>query len=537
MLAPQWLQNTIMYEVYPQSFYDTNGDGIGDLQGIIAKLDYIQSLGCNVVWLHPCFESPFQDAGYDISDFYKVAPRYGTNEDLYELFAQAHKRGMKVLLDLVAGHTSIEHPMFKDSCKSTPNEYSNYYVWSSDWVARNPDPEYRYINGFAKRDGAYLTNFFYCQPALNYGFSEPEYPWEKRPEHPDCIKVREMLLDIMKFYLNKGCDGFRVDMASSLIKGKNNYPDIKKLWQYYRDEVKKINPDAILVSEWSNPILAINAGFDIDFMIHFGFPGYTKMFRNEFKRVPGANMADDTPSFFDNASSGNSKTFNDEILKNLKETENKGYISIPTGNHDMGRIRQYRNFDELKNIFAYIFSLPGVPVIYYGDEIGMDYVYNLETKEGGYSRTGARTPMQWSNSKNGGFSSSEEEKLYLPIDKKNLAETNVESQEKDGNSLLNFTRQLIAMRKNNSALGNLGKYHEVFASSNECPHLFLRSSETQKVLCGFNPSAKEITKEFPNNFNLKNDFAELLVYNAEINIACEKITVIMKPNSYFIIEG
>ncbi len=537
MLAPKWLENAVIYEIYPQSFYDTNGDGIGDLQGIIAKLDYVKSLGCDVLWLNPCFESPFQDAGYDISDFYKVAPRYGTNDDLWELFDKAHEKGLKVVLDLVAGHTSIEHPMFKESCKSTPNEYSNYYVWSEDWVLRNPDPRYRYINGYAPRNGNYLTNFFYCQPALNYGFSEPEYPWEKRPEHPDCLKVREMMLDVMKFYLNHGCDGFRVDMASSLIKGKNNYPDIKKIWAYYRSEVKKINPDAVLISEWSNPPQAIGAGFDIDFMIHIGGTGYVRTFRNEFKRIPGTYLATDTPSFFDKNSSGNSKTLNDDILANLAETKGKGYIAIPTGNHDMGRIRQYRDFDDMKNVFAYIFTVPGVPVIYYGDEIGMDYVYDLESKEGGYWRTGARTPMQWSNSRNGGFSAGKEEDLYLPIDKLNLAENNVETQEQEENSLLNFTRKLIAIRKSNSALGNLGEYHEVFASDSECPYLFLRSSDSQKVLCGFNPSSEKVVKELPNNFDLRSDYKEILVNNAELVITKDKITVTMQPNSFFIIEA
>lgn len=535
MLAPKWLENAIIYEIYPQSFCDTNGDGIGDLRGIINKLDYIKSLNCDAIWMNPCFESPFQDAGYDISDFYKVASRYGTNEDLWELFEKAHEKGLKVILDLVAGHTSIEHPYFKASCKHEMNEYSNYYVWSNYWGATNP--KYRYINGFAERHGNYMTNFFYCQPALNYGFSKPEYEWENRPEHPDCVKVREMMLDVMKYYLNHGCDGFRVDMAMSLIKGEDNYPDMQKLWGYYRDEVKKINPEAVLISEWGDPIKAINAGFDIDFIIQFASPGYISMFRNEKKRVPCSIHAKDTPSFFDKNCSGNSKTMNDELIKVIEGTKARGLVSIPTGNHDCGRIRQFRDFDDVKNVFAYIFSAPGVPVLYYGDEIGMDYVYDLPSKEGGYVRTGARTPMQWSNSKNGGFSSGKEEDLYLPIDKANLAENNVETQEKDENSLLNFTRKLTAIRKANSALHSSSEYCEVFASENDYLHVFLRKDDKQQVLCGFNPSTFEATKELPNTFKLRSDFKDLLSKGAKITISEDKITLLMEPNSFFLIEG
>ncbi len=536
MRTPEWLNNAVIYEIYPQSFNDSNADGIGDLQGIIQKLDYIKSLNCDAIWLNPCFESPFQDAGYDISDYYKVAPRYGTNDDLWELFDKAHAKGLKVILDLVAGHTSIEHPMFKESCKDQPNEFSEYFIWSTRWGAHNP--KYRYINGFAERNGNYMINFFYCQPALNYGFSEPEFSWEKRPEHPDCVKVREMMLDIMKFYLNHGCDGFRVDMAASLIKGPNNYPDLQKLWGYYREEVKKINPDAVLISEWSHPIKAVNAGFDIDFMVHFGDPGYTKTFRNEDKRVHCApHIAENKNSFFDLQSSGNSKMINNEIIANLENIKDKGFFAMPTGNHDIGRIRMFRSVEELKVIYTYLFTLPGVPFLYYGDEIGMDYVHGLPSKEGGYVRTGARTPMQWSNSRNGGFSTAWEGDLYLPIDKANLAENNVETQEKDENSLLNFTRKIINLRKATPALQSQGEYHEVFTSENECPYIYLRKAGKQQVLCGVNPSGREVSKTLTNKFNLQKNYKELINLGCNIEINDDSITLKMSPCSSFVIEA
>jgi maltose alpha-D-glucosyltransferase/alpha-amylase len=165
---PKWLNDAVFYEIYPQSFYDTNADGIGDINGIIQKLDYIKSLGCNALWINPCYDSPFKDAGYDVRDYKKVAPRYGTNEDLYELFDKAHEKGIHVLLDLVPGHTSEEHEWFKQSAKPERNEYSDRYVWTNSvWQGIGNHP---YIAGDSDRDGVYMLNFFKCQPALNYGF-------------------------------------------------------------------------------------------------------------------------------------------------------------------------------------------------------------------------------------------------------------------------------------------------------------------------------------------------------------------------------
>ncbi len=138
--GPEWVKNAVFYEIYPQSFYDSNGDGIGDIQGVIEKLDYIASLGVNAIWLNPCFLSPFQDAGYDVQDYYKVAPRYGTNDDLKTLFEKAHKKGLRIILDIVPGHTSIEHEWFKKSCEQIPNKYSNWYIWTNSVWDDGGDP-------------------------------------------------------------------------------------------------------------------------------------------------------------------------------------------------------------------------------------------------------------------------------------------------------------------------------------------------------------------------------------------------------------
>ena len=171
----KWLDNAIFYEIYPQSFLDTNGDGIGDFQGIIEKLDYIKELGCNAIWMNPCFASPFGDAGYDVADYYQAAPRYGTNADLKRLFNEVHKRNMHILLDLVPGHTSVAHPWFKESCKADRNEFTDRYIWTdSTWGQLENMGS---LCGISEREGSVIVNFFAHQPALNYGFYKKTLSW------------------------------------------------------------------------------------------------------------------------------------------------------------------------------------------------------------------------------------------------------------------------------------------------------------------------------------------------------------------------
>lgn len=191
---PSWLETAVFYQIYPQSFYDSNGDGIGDLPGILAKMDYIQSLGVTALWLNPCFVSPFQDAGYDVADYYNVAPRYGTNEDLKRLFEEARQRGIRILLDLVPGHTSIEHPWFKAWARHERNPYTDWYIWTdSVWATRAPPMQA--VRAYAERDGSYITNFFYSQPALNYGFARPDpaHPWQQPVDAPGPQAVRALI--------------------------------------------------------------------------------------------------------------------------------------------------------------------------------------------------------------------------------------------------------------------------------------------------------------------------------------------------------
>ena len=444
-MAASWLKNTVFYEIYPQSFYDTNGDGIGDINGITEKLDYIKGLGCNAIWINPCFDSPFKDAGYDVRDYKKVAGRYGTNEDLYRLFEEAHKKDMKVLLDLVPGHTSEEHEWFRQSQKAEQNEYSDRFIWTDFcFKGANGLP---YIGGESERSGCYILNFFKCQPALNYGFLNITEPWQKSMQDPAAIATREAMKDIMRFWLSHGCDGFRVDMAFSLVKNDDDKKSgTSAIWHDVRRMLDLEYPEAAMVAEWSDPPLALRAGYDTAFCLNEVGSGYSTLMRDYYNHVYSEEVpinAEDH-SYFIKDAGGSINRFLDSYMEWYEDTKNIGYMSFFTCNHDT--VRPSYNLDEreLKLAYAFIFTLPGVPFLYYGDEIGMRYL-DVPTKEGGYFRTGSRTPMQWSSGKNLGFSSASSDKLYLPVDDDKNAPT-VEAKEKDDNSLFNAVKGILALR-------------------------------------------------------------------------------------------
>ncbi len=480
-MAAKWLKDAVFYEIYPQSFYDTNADGIGDFNGIIEKLDYIKDLGCNALWINPCFDSPFKDAGYDVRDYKKVAPRYGTNEDLYHLFDAAHQKGIRVLLDLVPGHTSEEHEWFRMSQKAEKNEYSNRYIWTN--FCFEPAVGFPYIGGESERSGTYLLNFFKCQPALNYGFLKPDKPWKLSVDHPDAIATREAMKDVMRFWLRGGCDGFRVDMAASLVKGDDEQKSgTSAIWRDVRRMLDLEFPDAAMVSEWSNPPLALRAGYDMDFYLNHPGGGYSTLMRDYY------NHDAEDHSYFKKDAGGSINRFLDEYLVWYEDTKDKGYIAPLTCNHDTLRPRYNLDPSELKLAYAFLFTLPGVPFLYYGDEIGMRYL-DLPTKEGGYFRTGSRTPMQWNSSRNLGFSEGNEEDLYLPVDPAQDAPT-VEAQEKDPSSLLNTVKELLALRHRYEDLQADGDF-SVICSEPGRPFVYRRGD----LLLALNPdsAAKELS--------------------------------------------
>lgn len=472
----QWLDNAVFYEIYPQSFNDTNGDGIGDFQGIIDKLDYIKELGCNALWLNPCFESPFGDAGYDVSDYYKAAPRYGTNEDLKRLFAECHKRGMHILLDLVPGHTSVEHKWFKESMKAERNEFTDRYVWT-DSIWEEPQGM-GCIRGISERDGSCAVNFFSHQPALNYGFYKCDRPWQQSMDSEGAKATLEALKDIMRFWLGMGCDGFRVDMAGSLVKHDEDGKGTIKLWQNVREFLDREFPEAAMVSEWGEPDKSLQGGFHMDFLLHFGPSHYNDLFRCE-------------EPFFSCRGKGDVSEFVAKYKENYEKSERKGLICIPSGNHDMGRLAQTIQGDNLKIAFAFLLSMPGAPFIYYGDEIGMRYVEGLASVEGGYGRTGSRTPMQWDSTTNAGFSSAPKEMLYIRQDESNDRPT-VSAQMLDESSLWHEINRLIKIRQSHKALMSKGEIEFVYAEKNAYPLAYIRSAADEKILVIINPADREV---------------------------------------------
>ena len=465
-----WLRTAVFYEIYPNSFMDTDGDGYGNLNGITQKLDYIKSLGFNALWINPIYDSPFMDGGYDVRDYFKVSPRFGSEADFDELIAAAHAKGIKVILDLVPGHTSEQNADFLESAKSTPNDMYDRFIWTKgEWSF--PDG-FKAISGRHDRAGNYIVNFYSIQPALNYGFNRVDDPsWQMPYTSEAAKKTREWLKSVMRFWLDRGIDGFRVDMADSLVKNdgeQNEKPATSEIWRDIRNMMDSEYPDAVLVSEWSNP-QAIRAGFHADFMLDHHGNAYNLLVRGE--EEPNVY------SYFNPNGKGDAGAFAQKFTEWHKEVVDDGYIAIISCNHDTPRLAPFYNAEQLKIIYATLFTLPGVPFMYYGDEIGMKYIKGLPSVEGGFGRTGSRTPMQWNTDKNAGFSDGVKTFLPTEIDKA----VNVEAQEKDKKSLLNFIKSLLAFRKTKEQF--CSREFEIVHAKGSEPLVYKRGN----LLCMVNP--------------------------------------------------
>ncbi len=442
---PAWLKDALFYEIYPQTYYDSNGDGIGDIPGVLMKLDYIQSLGFNAIWLNPCFVSPFMDAGYDVEDYYRVAPRYGSNEDLYHLFEEAHQRGMHIILDLVPGHTSDKCAWFQQSKDPRTTEMDDRYIWTNS-VWDRPGG-YHWEVGITDRDGCYMVNFFSSQPALNYGFHHITHPaWQIPYTDPRVKGTMDAMKDVMRFWLDHGADGFRVDMADSLVKNDEDKTATASLWRGVREMLDRDYPEAVLISEWCNGPRAINmAGFHGDFILDH----HDKMTSLAFRK---RDENGDVVAYFAKRAHVSAQEMLNKYMEEYVKTKGHGYLCPITGNHDTPRISHTLDESELRLAYLFLFTLPGVPFLYYGDEIGMRYLPGF-SKEGGFNRTGARTPMQWeSGHPNLGFSDADSGALYLDVDRAPDAPT-VSSGMEDPDSLWHWVRSLTALRSKHPALG------------------------------------------------------------------------------------
>lgn len=496
--VPEWLKDGVIYHIYPSSFKDSNADGIGDVNGIRSKLDYVKSLGANTIWLSPVFKSEFMDGGYDITDFYAVDPRFGTNTELTELIQEAHAKGLRVLLDLVIGHTSDKHPWFLQSRQAEKNQqYSDYFIWTE---SRDDAPSKKFIRSDAPRQGNYLKNYFDCQPALNFGYANPDpsKPWQQATNAPGPMAVRNEVKNIISFWMDKGADGFRCDMAASLVKNDDKqHTATKELWHDIRSWYEQKYPAGILVSEWSRPREALNAGFHIDLIIHNGAGKeiYQPLILNTT-----SDCSQPVVCYFDRAAKGEIRSFAENFETEFRATRDLGYAAMPTCSHDIWRLRRgsRTTTEEQKVLLMFFTTLPNVPIIYYGEEIAMRNQDNAPIKEGSKSsrnRSSCRTPMQWDATANAGFSAAAPEKLYLPIDPQSDRPT-VAAQQDDPTSVLNFYRGLLKVRAAHPALGARGDWHFVSNPDQPYPMVYLRELDGRKFLVAINPGGRTATAEF-----------------------------------------
>ncbi|MCW5876119.1 MAG: maltose alpha-D-glucosyltransferase [Anaerolineales bacterium] len=451
---PLWYKDAVFYEVYVRAFRDSDGDGYGDLRGLIEKLDYLQDLGVDCIWLMPIFPSPLFDDGYDVADFRDIHPDYGNLDDFKELVAEAHKRSIRIITDLVLNHTSSHHPWFQAARKDKTSKYRDYYVWS-DTDQKYSEARIIFLDtetsnwAWDEEAGQYYWHRFYSsQPDLNY-------------ENP---QVQQEMLDVMKFWLDLGIDGFRADAIPYLYEreGTNceNLPETHAYLKQARAFFDKHAPEGILLSEanqWPEDVRAYFGDGD-EMHMAFHFPVMPRIFM-ALKRqdsTPIRQILERTPEIPENTQWCTFLRNHDELtLEMVTEDERQWmwqqYAPDPRMRLNLGirrRLAPLLDNDKATILLAnsLLFTLPGSPILYYGDEIGMGDNIWLD------DRNGVRTPMQWDSSQQAGFSEAQE--LYAPVIAEvpyAPAQVNVASQQADPDSLYHHIKRMIAARKSQPA--------------------------------------------------------------------------------------
>ena len=536
IMDKKWWKESVVYQIYPRSFCDSNGDGIGDLRGIISKLDYLERLGVDVLWLSPIYKSPNDDNGYDISDYRDIMNEFGTLEDFDELLTKAHEHHLKIMLDLVVNHTSDEHKWFMESRSSKDNPYRDYYIWEKGKDGNPPNNWDSNFSGSAweydeKTDMYYLHLFSPKQPDLN---------WRNE-------KVREEVYDMMKWWLDKGIDGFRMDVINMISKVKG-YPDGKPIpgsqygdrlpyvmngphvHEYLQEMNHRVLSKYDLITVGEAPCTSVEdaqkyTGFDRDEL--------NMVFTFEHMDVDGDN--------------GFKWTDKKPDLVELKRVFSKwqtgldgvGWNSLYLNNHDQPRMVSRFGDDgkywkeSAKMLAICLHMMQGTPYIYQGEEIGMKNIklrsieecndieainaYKEYTSDGRISpedmmryinkkgRDNARTPMQWNDTPNAGFTTGNPWFTVNP----NYKEVNVAEQEKDPDSILNFYKRLIQVRKEYPIIV-YGSYKLLYPD-HKTAFVYERMLENEKLFVACNFSAEELEVEVPEEF-VQND-AELLISN------------------------
>jgi maltose alpha-D-glucosyltransferase/alpha-amylase len=473
-----WFQTAVFYEVLVRGFYDGNQDGSGDLHGLTAKLDYLEWLGVDCLWLLPFYQSPLRDGGYDISDFWTILPEYGDLADAVELIEEAHKRGIRIIADLVMNHTSDQHPWFQESRLSRKNAKSDWYVWS-DTDDLYPEARIIFVDTEKsnwtfepQREQFYWHRFFGHQPDLNY----------------DNPEVADTMIDVCRYWLDIGLDGFRLDAVPYLFEreGTNceNLPETHEFMRRLRKEVDALYPGRVLLAEanqWPEDVVEYFGRGDECHMC-FHFPVMPRMFmsiRRE-QRYPITEILARTPEIPEGCQWGIFLRNHDELTLEMVTDEERDYMwaeyakdprmkrNIGIGRRLAPLVDNDRRVAEL--LHALLFSFPGSPVLYYGDEIGMgDNIYLGD-------RDGVRTPMQWSPDRNAGFSRADFAQLYLPplMDPVyGYQAVNVEAEMRDPSSLLHWTKRMLEVRKQHPLFG-IGTF-EVISVENPSVLAYIRT--------------------------------------------------------------
>jgi maltose alpha-D-glucosyltransferase/alpha-amylase len=469
----------VFYEVLVRAFADSNGSGSGDINGLISKLDYIQWLGVDCLWVPPFYASPLRDGGYDISDYCAVLPEFGTLPDFSELVAQAHARGIRIITDLAINHTSDQHPWFQASRSDPEGPYGDFYVWSDD-PEKYADARIIFVDTETSnwtfdpvRRQYFWHRFFSHQPDLNF-------------ENP---AVQQAIIDVVRFWLDLGIDGIRLDAIPYLFEqeGTNceNLPQTHDYIRRVRRVVDEHYPGRILLAEanqWPKDVVQY-FGTETEPECHmaFHFPVMPRIYYalREERAAPIVDIMRDTPDIPAGAQWGTFLRNHDELTLEMVTTEERAamygwYAPDPRMRANIGIRRRLASLldnsrAELELINALLLSLPGSPYLYYGDEIGMGDNIWLD------DRDAVRTPMQWTPDRNAGFSSADPGKLYRPVVQSliyNYQSVNVEAQLATSSSLLHWTRAMLAVRKQHPVFG-LGRFVPVEADN---PHVlaFLR---------------------------------------------------------------
>ena len=536
----QWWQKSVVYQIYPKSFQDSNGDGIGDIQGIINRLDYLKLLGIDVIWLSPIYESPNYDNGYDISNYYEIGNEYGDMKDFERLVKEAESRGIKIIMDLVLSHTSDEHEWFIESRKNKNNKYREYYFWRKGSEEFPPNKLKSFFGGTAWKYDS-LTNEYYLHL---FSEKQPDLNWNNE-------QLRKELYTMIEFWIKKGVYGFRLDVIELIAKDPDNLitGNGPKLHEYIR-ELNNI--------VFKNNLLTVGETGSAT-------PEIAKLYTDENRKELSMIFHFEHMSLDEEKGIGKSKWDIKELdVNELKkilskwqvELNNVGWNSLYWSNHDQPRIvsrwgdtKKY-HLESAKMFAIILHTMKGTPYIFQGEELGMtnrrisdiSQVKDIESLNiyyerlsSGYSkddildsinkkgRDNARTPMQWNDSKNAGFTTGTP---WLEVND-NYKKINVKKELKDKNSIFYTYQKLISIRKSNNIVV-YGDFQDIESEYDEI-YSFMRILDNQKWIVIANISANTLSHKF--DFEIK----KIIITNYK-NIEIQKDTIILRPYEALVVE-